>query len=136
MRALPLLLLVFSLTGCSLLHTKPAHKPESPATTSQPAPPTKPKSTSHPAPAILYTSAEELVGKPFRDMGQVSGAICQTGMQDATPTIANAKKRMQSRATAMKANAVLLHQCEILSSVDGCYRQAICQGTALKVSAQ
>ncbi|WP_312059101.1 Rcs stress response system protein RcsF, partial [Pantoea septica] len=34
----------------------------------------------------------------------------------------------------LNANAVLLHQCEIVSCTPGCYRQAICQGSALKVN--
>ncbi|CBY28399.1 protein RcsF [Yersinia enterocolitica subsp. palearctica Y11] len=43
---------------------------------------------------------------------------------------------MQTRASYMKANAVLLHQCEILSAVPGCYQQAVCQGSALNVSSK
>jgi RcsF protein len=43
---------------------------------------------------------------------------------------------MLQRAGNMKANAVLLHQCQILKGVAGCYQQAICQGSALNVSAK
>ncbi|ACT05723.1 outer membrane lipoprotein [Dickeya chrysanthemi Ech1591] len=135
MRAVPVLLLAFSLTGCSLLH-----KPAAPAPQPQPPvavePPPKPKPVAHPAPAVLYKSAEELVGKPFRDMGEVSGSSCQSSAQDTPPSIPSARRKMQNRATAMKANAVLLHDCQVVSNVAGCYRQAVCQGTALKVSAQ
>ncbi|MCA7011021.1 Rcs stress response system protein RcsF [Dickeya dadantii] len=135
MRAVPVLLLAFSLTGCSLLH-KPAAPAPQPQTPAAVEPPPKPKPVTHPAPAVLYKSAEELVGKPFRDMGEVSGSSCQASAQDTPPSIPSARRRMQNRATAMKANAVLLHDCQIVSNVAGCYRQAVCQGSALKVSAQ
>ncbi|MBJ7223624.1 MULTISPECIES: Rcs stress response system protein RcsF [unclassified Brenneria] len=137
MRALPLMLLAISLTGCSLLQKSPAPEPQQPVNESKNELVTKPKPVPRPAtPAVLYKSAEELVGKPFRDMGEVSGSSCQVSAQDAPPNLANARKRMQNRASAMKANAVLLHECQIISEVAGCYRQAVCQGTALKVSAQ
>ncbi|MEC5321294.1 Rcs stress response system protein RcsF [Brenneria populi subsp. brevivirga] len=137
MRALPLILLAMSLTGCSLLQKSPApkHHPTS-ETKVEPAAKPKPPAARPAAPAVLYKSAEELVGSPFRDMGEVSGSSCQVSAQDAPPSVANARKRMQSRATAMKANAVLLHECQIISSVAGCYRQAVCQGTALQVTNQ
>lgn len=81
-------------------------------------------------------SAEELVGKPFRDLGEVSGESCQTTVQDSPPNLATARKRMQIRASYMKANAVLLHDCQIVSGVAGCYQQAVCQGSALNVSSK
>ncbi|MCG8707297.1 Rcs stress response system protein RcsF [Brenneria sp. 4F2] len=134
MRALPLILLAMSLTGCSLLQKSPALKHQ-PASEAKAEPTAKPKPAPRPAtPAVLYKSAEELVGNPFRDMGEVSGSSCQVSAQDAPPSIANARKRMQNHATAMKANAVLLHECQVISNVAGCYRQAVCQGTALQVS--
>ncbi|PVF77089.1 protein RcsF [Klebsiella aerogenes] len=43
---------------------------------------------------------------------------------------------MQINAAKMKANAVLLHSCEVTSGTPGCYRQAVCLGSALNVSAQ
>ncbi|ATA22765.1 Rcs stress response system protein RcsF [Brenneria goodwinii] len=136
MRALPLILLAMSLTGCSLLQKSPA--PEHPPVSEHKVEPAaKPKPAPRPAaPAVLYKSAEELVGTPFRDMGEVSGSSCQVSVQDAPPNIATARKRMQTRATAIKANAVLLHECQIISGVAGCYRQAVCQGSALQVSNQ
>ncbi|MFP1723169.1 Rcs stress response system protein RcsF [Lonsdalea quercina] len=136
MRALPIVMLSLSLTGCSLLHkstTPTTSQPETPSAVE-----TTPKSKPTPpaTPAVLYKSAEELVGKPFHDMGEVSGSSCQATAQDPQPSIATARKRLQSRATNLKANAVLLHECQIVSDVDSCYRQAICEGTALKVSSQ
>ena len=135
MRALPLCLLALSLTGCSMLQSKPSTT-ESPV--KQPPLVTKPSPTvaPRPAPVKLYKSAEELVGKPFRDLGEVSGESCQTTVQDSPPNLNTARKRMQTRASYMKANAVLLHDCQIVSGVAGCYQQAICQGSALNVSAK
>ncbi|STU58595.1 outer membrane lipoprotein [Klebsiella pneumoniae subsp. ozaenae] len=52
------------------------------------------------------------------------------------PNIPTARKRLQINAARMKANAVLLHRCEVTSGTPGCYRQAVCLGSALNVSAQ
>lgn len=135
MRVLPLCLLALSLTGCSMLQKSP--EPISSSTT-QPTPtePARAKPAPRPAPVKLFTDATDLVSKPFRDLGEVSGEDCQSSTQDSPPNINTARKRMQVRASGMKANAVLLHKCEIVTSSQGCYRQAICQGSALKVSDQ
>lgn len=134
MRALPLCLLALTLGGCSMLHTDPTptNSTSKPTTT----PPAKTTPAARPAPVKLYKNAEELVGKPFRDLGEVSGESCQTSVQDSPPNLATARKRMQIRASYMKANAVLLHDCQIVSGAAGCYRQAVCQGSALNVSAK
>ncbi|MFP9231212.1 Rcs stress response system protein RcsF [Pectobacterium cacticida] len=136
MRAVPYILLAMSLTGCSLFQKPlaPVPQPVIETQTKKTAP--KPKPAARPAPAVLYQSAEQLVGKPFRDMGEVSGSSCQSSAQDSPPNAASARRRMQNRATALKANAVLLHECQTVSGVAGCYSQIVCQGTALKVSAQ
>lgn len=132
MRALPLCLLALLLAGCS---TAPKTTPSSTNSATPVAPkPAKAKPATRPAPVKLYKDAEELVGRPFRDLGEVSGESCQTTAQDAPPNIATARKRMQIRASYMKANAVLLHQCQIMAGVPGCYQQAVCQGSALNVS--
>ncbi|MFG1173631.1 Rcs stress response system protein RcsF [Erwiniaceae bacterium CAU 1747] len=132
MRVLPLCLLALSLTGCSLLH-KP-YQPITPVQKPAQTEPTRTKAVAHPAPVKLYTDAADLVSKPFRDLGEVYGEDCQSSTQDSPPNIATARKRMQVRASGMKANAVLLHKCEVVSAAQGCYRQAICQGSALKVA--
>ena len=134
MRVLPLCLLALALTGCSTQHTAPSTT-NSTTTTAAPAP-VKATPAARPAPVKLYKSAEELVGKPFRDLGEVSGESCQSTVQDSPPNLNTARKRMQTRASYMKANAVLLHDCQIVSGVAGCYQQAICQGSALNVSAK
>ncbi|MFS2222744.1 Rcs stress response system protein RcsF [Pantoea sp. B65] len=135
MRVIPLCLLALSLAGCSTLHKSP-EPIRSSTTQSTPTEPAHTKPAPRPLPVKLYTNAEDLISKPFRDLGEVAGDDCQSSTQDSPPNINTARKRMQIRAAAMKANAVLLHKCEIVSSSQGCYRQAICQGSALKVAAQ
>lgn len=134
MRALPICLLAVMLSGCSMLSRSPVEPVQSTATPAK-VEPAKPKAT-HLVPVKIYTNAEELVGKPFRDLGEVSGDSCQVSNQDSPPNIPTARKRLQINASKMKANAVLLHTCDITSGTPGCYRQAVCVGSALKVSAQ
>mgnify|MGYP001119898113 CR=1 FL=1 len=135
MRALPVCLLALMLSGCSMLSRSPVEPVKSTATTPVQTETAKPK-VSRPAPVRIYTDAAALVGKPFRDLGEVSGESCQTTVQDSPPNLATARKRMQIRASYMKANAVLLHDCQIVSGVAGCYQQAVCQGSALNVSSK
>lgn len=134
MRALPICLLALMLSGCSMLSRSPA-KPVQNTATSKQAEPAKSKAP-RPIPVRIYTNAEELLGKPFRDLGEVTGDSCQASNQDSPPNIPTARNRMQINASRMKANAVLQHSCEITSGTPGCYRQAICIGSALNVSAQ
>jgi RcsF protein len=134
MRALPICLLAVMLSGCTMLSRSPVEPVKSTATTPAPEP-VKPKPV-RPAPVRIYTNAEELVGKPFRDLGEVSGDSCQVSNQDSPPNIPTARKRLQVNASKMKANAVLLHSCDVTSGTPGCYRQAVCVGSALNVSAK
>ncbi|WP_064556842.1 Rcs stress response system protein RcsF [Buttiauxella brennerae] len=134
MRALPICLLAVMLSGCTMLSRSPVEPVKSTATTPVPEP-VKPKPV-RPAPVRIYTNAEELVGKPFRDLGEVSGDSCQVSNQDSPPNIPTARKRLQVNASKMKANAVLLHSCDVTSGTPGCYRQAVCVGSALNVSAK
>lgn len=103
-----------------------------PPATKETGKPKAPRAT----PVRIITNAEDLVGKPFRDLGEVSGDSCQASNQDSPPNIPTARKRMQINASRMKANAVLLHSCEVTSGTPGCYRQAVCVGSALNVSAK
>lgn len=132
MRALPICLLAVMLSGCTMLSRSPVEPIQSTATPPK-SEPTKPKAV-RPAPVRIYTNAEELVGKPFRDLGEVSGESCQVSNQDSPPNIPTARKRLQINASKMKANAVLLHSCDVTSGTPGCYRQAVCVGSALNVS--
>lgn len=135
MRALPLCLLALLLAGCSAPHKTQPIITESP--TPEPPKPVKAKPVPvRAAPVKLYKNAEALVGKPFRDLGEVSGESCQATADDNAPNMASARKRMLAHASSMKANAVLLHQCQIVSGVAGCYQQAQCQGSALNVSSK
>ncbi|HBQ8626906.1 Rcs stress response system protein RcsF [Klebsiella pneumoniae] len=135
MRALPICLLALMLSGCSMLSRSPVEPAQSTATPPVKSEPSKPRAT-RPAPVRIYTDASELVGKPFRDLGEVSGESCQASNEDSPPNIPTARKRLQINAARMKANAVLLHHCEVTSGTPGCYRQAVCLGSALNVSAQ
>lgn len=136
MRALPVSLLLLSLTGCSGLYHAPSTVQSGPKNSFKDTTSTVHKAAprSAPLPAKLYKNPEELVGKPFRDLGEVYGSTCKVSLQDPPPNISAARRNMQIRAAAMKGNGVLLHQCQIVSAVAGCYQQAICQGTALSVS--
>ncbi|POP41647.1 Rcs stress response system protein RcsF [Superficieibacter electus] len=134
MRALPICLVALMLSGCSMLSRSPVEPVKSTAVPPK-AEPAKPKTT-YTAPVKIYTDAEALVGKPFRDLGEVSGDSCQASNQDSPPNIPTARKRMQINASKMRANAVLLHSCEVTSGTPGCYRQAVCVGSALNVSAK
>ena len=75
MRALPICLLALMLSGCSMLSRSPVEPVKSTATPPK-VEPEKPKAP-RPAPVRIYTKAEDLVGKPFRDLGEVSGDSCQ-----------------------------------------------------------
>ena len=127
MRALPICLVALMLSGCSMLSRSPVEPVQSTAP--------QPKAA-RATPVRIYTNAEELVGKPFRDLGEVSGDSCQASNQDSPPSIPTARKRMQINASKMKANAVLLHSCEVTSGTPGCYRQAVCIGSALNITAK
>ena len=89
MRVLPLCLLALALAGCSSQRIAPSstNSTSKPTTTS----PAKATPAARPAPVKLYKSAEELVGKPFRDLGEVSGESCQTTVQDSPPNLATAQ---------------------------------------------
>lgn len=134
MRALPICLLALAVSGCSMLDRSPVEPVKStatPAKTEQ----TRPRAPAA-APVKIYSNAEDLLGKPFRDLGEVTGESCQASNQDSPPNIPTARKRMQINASKMKANAVLLHSCEVTSGTPGCYRQAVCIGSALTISAK
>ena len=134
MRALPICLVALLLSGCSMLSRSPVEPVQSTATPPK-AEPEKPKAP-RATPVRIITNAEDLVGKPFRDLGEVSGESCQASNQDSPPSIPTARKRMRSNAAKMKADAVLRHGCEVTSGTPGCYRQAVCIGSALNISAK
>lgn len=128
---LPLCLIAIALTGCVT-----QYKPVEPFPTEKQArhTPAPKKTVRHSSPVKLYTDATELVRKPFRDLGEVSSEDCQRTAQDSPVNMNTARKRLQIKAASLKANAILLHQCEVITTHQGCYRQAICQGSALEIS--
>ena len=67
MRALPICLVALMLSGCSMLSRSPVEPVQStaPQPKAESAKPKVPRAT----PVRIYTNAEELVGKPFRDLG-------------------------------------------------------------------
>nr|VUD34780.1 outer membrane lipoprotein [Raoultella sp. NCTC 9187] len=75
MRALPICLLALMLSGCSMLSRSPVEPVQSTATAPAKSEPAKPKAV-RPAPVRIYTDASALVGKPFRDLGEVTGESC------------------------------------------------------------
>ncbi|WP_254361289.1 Rcs stress response system protein RcsF [Photorhabdus heterorhabditis] len=81
----------------------------------------------------LYTKSEKLLGTPFKDLGIVTGQSCRSSLQDPPANITIARNKMITKATYLNANAVLLHQCEMLSG-QGCYQIAICEGSALLIT--
>ncbi len=93
MRALPICLVALMLSGCSMLsrscRTRSKH-------CTQPAEPAKPKAPRAHA-GRIYTNAEELVGKPFRDLGEVGSDSCQA------PLIADSPRAFQPHVSGCKS---------------------------------
>jgi RcsF protein len=133
MRVLPLCFLTVLLAGCTAQHKAAPVAPQPVAP--EVLKPVKPRpAPAHSAPVKLYKNAEALLGTPFRDLGEVSGESCQANSHSSPASIRHAQKKMLVRASKMKANAVLLHQCQMLSQASHCYQEAICRGSALNVS--
>lgn len=128
---LPLCLVAVGLSGCTTRYKPVEPFPKKPL--SQHSANTH-KNPHRSAPVQLYTDPAALINKPFRDLGEVSGADCQATRQDSPANINTARKRMQLKAANIKANAILVHQCEVITSNSGCYRQAVCQGSALNIT--
>ncbi len=134
MRLFPLCVFALMLTGCSVQHETPAQ--HQPLTSGRHYEPERSRPVRRAAPVQIYTTPTDLINKPFRDLGEVSGEDCQADSQDSPANMNTARKRMQIKASVLKANAVLLHQCAVITTTPGCYRQAVCQGSALKVTSQ
>lgn len=134
MRALPICLVALMLSSCSMLSKSPVKPVQStaPQPKAKPAKPKAPRAT----PVQIYTNAKKLVSKPFRNLSKVSSNSCQASNQNSPPSIPTARKQMQINASKIKANAVLLHSCKVTSSTPGCYRQAVCIGSALNITAK
>lgn len=135
MRALAICLMALIASGCSLSNRSSVEQKKSGVVPTQADYSVTPN-IQHAMPAKLYTNAEALAGHAFRNQGEVTGEDCQISNQDSPPNIPVARKHMQINASKRQADAVLLHRCEITSSTPGCYRQAVCIGSALMISTQ
>ncbi|PHM36889.1 membrane protein [Xenorhabdus mauleonii] len=123
MRVLSICFMALFMVGCTSL-TTPVDKAEKQA--QYPSV----KKNNAPYNVRLYTKTDEFSGSPFKDLGVVAGESCRSTLQDPPASIASARQSMLAKAASLNANAVLLHQCAILSG-QGCYQVAICEGSAL-----
>ncbi|WP_241622515.1 Rcs stress response system protein RcsF [Rosenbergiella australiborealis] len=129
-RLLPLCMVIVGLTGCTTAYKPVEPFPEKNLTQNHDR-----VHKMHRASSLqLYTDPAELINKPFRDLGEVSGEDCQASIQNSPANLSIARKRMQLKAATLKANAILVHQCEVITTNSVCYREAVCQGSALKVT--
>ncbi|RUT67185.1 Rcs stress response system protein RcsF [Morganella morganii] len=133
MRVLIISLLALLIAGCSFRqsHSEQEQVQYADMRLKKPAG-KKAKSTSAASRVKLYTHPEELLGKPFRDLGIVLGQNCREAAKSAQSGIPAARKQMLYRAGKLKADAVLLHQCDV-TPAQGCKQLAVCEGTAIKV---
>ncbi|WP_340620953.1 Rcs stress response system protein RcsF [Xenorhabdus siamensis] len=129
MRMLPVCFLVLFMVGCTSLPTQ-FDKTDKPDSETENYSIRKNQSATY---VRLYTKPDELLGSPFKDLGIVAGESCRNTLQDPPASIAVARQKMLAKASSLNANAVLLHQCAILSD-QGCYQIAICEGSALKTT--
>lgn len=133
MRLITFCLLAMALAGC----TSQSHKTRSAQSVSpsQHAAPAKKMLTTPSRPGIaIYNSVEALNGKAFLALGGVSGNDCQVAANDFPPNLVNVRQQMQKRTAALSGNALLMQSCEVLSGLPGCYREATCQGSAIRVA--
>ncbi|QUJ00729.1 Rcs stress response system protein RcsF [Salmonella enterica subsp. enterica] len=82
------------------------------------------------APVRIYTNAEDLVGKPFTDLGGLAANHRATN-QDSPPYFySNCAQRMQTNASGNESQRRPAAQLwEITSGTPGCYRPAVCIGS-------
>ncbi|UNH24716.1 Rcs stress response system protein RcsF [Moellerella wisconsensis] len=131
MRTLLLALTALSLSGCGI--NQYIHKNSQPDFTDMKL--TKPQArvAIPKSPTVkLFSSPDELLGKPFKDLGVVSGQTCRETVQSPPTNIKLAQIQMLNKAAYIAADAVLLHQCQTMSAA-GCYQAAICEGSALQI---
>lgn len=131
MRLLLLTLATFVLAGCGInQYTSPGqNKGFSSMKLSKPVPSVAKKDTAN---VKLMNSPEELLGMPFKDLGVVSGESCRESVQSPPANLSSAKNSMLTQAAYIAADAVLLHQCQTMTS-PGCYQATICEGSALQI---
>ncbi|OTA16630.1 membrane protein [Xenorhabdus vietnamensis] len=126
MRVLAICFMAFFMAGCTSLQTQ-LDKSDVPDSKLKYQSTKENKTSSY---VRLYTKPDELLGLTFKELGIVAGESCRSTLQDSPASIATARQKMLAKASYLNANAVLLHQCAILSG-QGCYQIAICEGSAL-----
>lgn len=132
MRLLLLALATFILAGCGM--NQYIHQGQNKGFTSmkltKPAP--QKATETDTANVKLMNSPEELLGMPFKDLGVVSGESCRESVQSPPSNVNTAKRSMLTRAAYIAADAVVLHQCQTMTS-PGCYQATICEGSAIQI---
>lgn len=131
MRKLAFLLVSLALTGCAHTAQQTAQTPVKAVKAEAPRPVSLQKS---PSAIRLLSRADELNGKPFLALGPVAGSACQATEEDFPTDMNIVRRQMQANAAPLLANAVLLNTCQITTRMQGCYRQTLCKGSALRVA--
>ncbi|WP_340608951.1 Rcs stress response system protein RcsF [Xenorhabdus bharatensis] len=129
MRMLPVCFMALFIVGCTSLPTQ-INKTDRQGSEAEQYPALRNKEATY---VRLYKKPDELLGSPFKDLGIVAGESCRNTFQDPPASIATARQKMLAKASSLNANAVLLHQCAIMSG-QGCYQIAICEGTAIRTT--
>lgn len=124
-------LLLLSLTLVGLTGCAPHYKPVKPFSNRTQGKAKKPVTSQQPV--QIYNDATYLENKAFRDLGKFSAEGCQRHKSNALVSMSTARKRMEAKALNLKANAILVQKCNVIS-IKGCYRQAICHGSALEIA--
>lgn len=130
MRKLLFVLLSLALTGCAHTTQQTTQTPVK-AKAEAPRPVSLQKS---PSSIRLLSSADDLNDKPFLTLGPVAGSACQASAEDFPTDMDVVRRQMQEHASPLLANAVLLNTCQITTHIQGCYRQTLCKGSALRVA--
>ncbi len=111
MKLLPLLLAATFLTGCVSYGPDPDNRQ---------------------ANYVKIYKKAELVGLNYQVRGVVSGLSCQSLEMDRPASISLAREKMQLDAGRL-GNGVILDKCETIYGLSGCYKAAVCEGTAIEV---
>ncbi|XPE53637.1 Rcs stress response system protein RcsF [Shigella flexneri] len=107
---------------------------------SKPAP--QPKSGTYRKPKAPRTAAINLYQcrrihrRTVRDLGEDQWRLCRPLIRTLRPAFQPRVSQYEINTSKMKANAVLLHSCEVTGGTRSCMRQAVCIGSALNITAE
>ncbi|MDY6322053.1 MAG: Rcs stress response system protein RcsF [Succinivibrio sp.] len=76
---------------------------------------------------------EDLQGRAYKVIGQVTGLSCKAGEYDPAPTEADARTKARLKAVDLGANAVKFGRCVRLENTPACLVSVTCYGDALVV---